>query len=292
MSPRLALLLVAALAGGACRKEKAPAKPAEPPANAIAQIDDDVITLDDLTRNINRQPLAARPQYEDPARRKQLLDSLVRFELLANEAKRQGLDKDPEVIRATRQQMISLLLQREVNSKSTPVSDADIQAYYDSHTSEFNPPDAVRISGIIVADAAVAARVAREARALRPGDEEGFAKLARKYSEDEYSRSHEGDLGIVEVNSRNLPKPVIDAALALKNVNDISAPVEAGKGRYILRLTQRRPATHRSLVESRREIENRLATTQRSARMDAWLATLRGAHKVQVFEDRLAAKKP
>ena len=112
-----------------------------------------------------------RARYTTPEKKKEFLDSLIRFEVLANEAEKRGYDKDPEVQRVMKQQMISKFLQKDFESKLKveDVPDADVEKYYKEHPAEFNQKDEVRVSEIVVKDKPKADKALAEARALPKG---------------------------------------------------------------------------------------------------------------------------
>ena len=83
----------------------------------VAKVDDAVITVSDVEARINTQTAFGRSRYADPARRRQLVDELVQNEALAAEAARHGYDKDPDVQRAVKQQMVAKLVQKDFDSK-------------------------------------------------------------------------------------------------------------------------------------------------------------------------------
>jgi hypothetical protein len=62
-----------------------------PADRAVAQVDDETICVGDMDRQIAKQPIAIREQFQSGARRKELLDSLVRFEVLARRRKDVGM---------------------------------------------------------------------------------------------------------------------------------------------------------------------------------------------------------
>jgi len=79
----------------------------------VAKVDDAVITVSDVEARINTQTAFGRSRYADPARKRQLVDELVQNEALAAEAARHGYDKDPDVQRAVKQQMVAKLVQKD-----------------------------------------------------------------------------------------------------------------------------------------------------------------------------------
>src|SRR5689334_3638246 len=112
----------------------APTQSAEELKAPLAKIDDVTITLGEFQERINRQSPYIRARYTSLEQKKDFLDSLVRFEVLAKEAFKRGLDKDPEVVRTMKQVMIQKLMRDEFDSKVTAnnVADEDMKKYYDA----------------------------------------------------------------------------------------------------------------------------------------------------------------
>src|ERR1051326_937494 len=109
MQKRWVFLCVALAIGAACQKKaddaqgaqkKAAGGPTAPPQSAeelkapLAKIDDVTITLGEFQERINRQSPYIRARYTSLEQKKDFLDSLIRFEVLAKEAYRRGFDKD------------------------------------------------------------------------------------------------------------------------------------------------------------------------------------------------------
>ena len=113
----------------------------------LAKVDDVTITVGEFQERINQQSPYVRARYTSLERKKEFLDNLVRFEVLAKEAERRGLDKDPEVVRTMKQVMIQKLLKDEFDKqRMEDISDAECKKYYDAHPEEFNKPEEVRVS--------------------------------------------------------------------------------------------------------------------------------------------------
>src|SRR5204863_2813647 len=137
----LGALLHAACHGNTSHASQKPEELAE----TLAKIDDVVITVGEFQDRINKQSPYVRARYTSLERKKEFLDNLVRFEVLAKEAQKRGLSKDPEVVRTMKQVMIQKLLSSEFDKmKVDDIPDADCKSYYDAHPEEFNKPEEVR----------------------------------------------------------------------------------------------------------------------------------------------------
>jgi peptidyl-prolyl cis-trans isomerase C len=300
-------LLVAVLAvAGACHKKadedkgsqsrthngpSAPTQSAEELKTPLAKIDDITITLGEFQERINRQSPYIRARYTSLEQKKEFLDSLVRFEVLAKEAYRRGLDKDPEVVRTMKQVMIQKLMRDEFDAKVTAdtISDAEIKAYYDANLAEYVKPEEVRVSAIILKNKAQAERVALEAKGEAGKTNKGFRDLVMKYSTDEETKLRGGDLRYLELQSTDAPPAVIKGAFALLNTGDISPVVEAGNGTfYVLKQTGRRKSITKSLDDAKPQIRNKLFREKRLAAQKEFIDNLRTKAKIEINEPNLA----
>ena len=285
------------VAGSACEKaaksdSRATARPEQTGelAQVVAKVDDSVITLGDVQDGINKQAPFVRARYSTPEKKKEFLDNLIRIEVMAKEAEKRGYDKDPEVLRVMKQQMIAKFLRKDFESKLKveDVPDADVEKYYKENPAEFNRPDQVRVSQIIVKDKAKADKVVREASAVSKTDPKPFRDLVTKYSEDEDSKARGGDLTSFDRATTAVPRPIVEAAFALKDVGDISPPVKLEQGYAVLRLTQKQAGFSRPLAEVKRQIQQRLFRDLRTKSMDAFVADLRAKYTVTIDEANLA----
>lgn len=301
----LALLTLAACKGskteGTPSGSSATATPAKQPAGlpgqsqsdlaeTVATIDGTPITVAEFQDRINKQSPYVRARYTSLEQKKEFLDTLVRFEVLAAEAKKRGYDKDPEVVRTMKQVMIQRLLKEEFESRVKPedIADEEMKKFYDAHTSDYNKPEEVRVSAIIIKDKAKAQKAANEAKLPANADNKQFRDLVTKYSEDEDSKGRGGDLRFFAADAKNLPPEVVKAAFDLKNQGDVSAPVSTPNGFYVLKQTGSRKAISKSFDDVKRQIQNRLYRDKRQQAMQEFEADLKKKAKVEVHQDALA----
>ncbi|HEY4157769.1 MAG TPA: peptidyl-prolyl cis-trans isomerase, partial [Polyangiaceae bacterium] len=131
LGPRHALLLTVLALGcgtksntGAVPSASASAMPAgltpELAARVLAKVGDHEITLGEYAATLERMDPFERLRYQSPDRRKQLLDELIDLELLAGEARRRGLDKQPETEERVRQMLRDELLTQVRSSAPAP----------------------------------------------------------------------------------------------------------------------------------------------------------------------------
>lgn len=296
---RLARLCLVLVASACAKGDKADPGGGGPPAAAqlkqvVARVDDHVITVGDLQEQINKLPPFSRARFSSPEQRKRFLENLVRFELMASEAQARGYDKDPDVQRVLKNQMITEMIQNEVDAKLRPedVPDADIEIYYRAHIEEFARPQEVRVSQIFTKDKDKAQKAAAEAQAAakastKASDTQAFHVLVNRYSEDEDSKSRGGDLTFFDRKTPAYPKALVEAAFSLKEIGDVGGPVASEKGFHVIKLTQRRPGFTKTMNEVRRDVQRMIVQERRTKRIEDLVAEMRSKVKVEIHEDRL-----
>lgn len=303
-------LVPAVLLFSACQKKQSetqnePSKPglptrgkgAVPPQSTeelgqpLAKIDNVTITLGEFQERINRQSPYIRARYTSLEQKKEFLDSLIRFEVLAKEAYKRGLDKDPEVVRTMKQVMIQKLMRDEFDAKVTAdsVPEADMKAYYDANLVEYVKPEEVRVSAIILKNKAQSDRVAIEARGDAGKTNKGFRDLVMKYSADEDTKLRGGDLRYFDAQTKDVPAPVVRAAFGLVNTGDVSQTVDAGNGTYyVLKQTGRRKSMTKSFDDAKPAIRNKLFRDSRLKAQKDFVDGLKASSKIEINEANLA----
>jgi peptidyl-prolyl cis-trans isomerase SurA len=108
-------------------------------------------------------------------------------------------------------------------------------------------------------DAAVKARIDELHKELLAGAK--FEDAARKQSEDKATGERGGFIGTMVINQ--FEKPFEDAAYALKNEGDISAPVRTRLGYHIIRKVRQRPML--TFEQAKRKLETQIGRDDRIA---------------------------
>ena len=141
----------------------------------------------------------------------------------------------------------------------TQVSAEDVKRHYEDNQQQYSTPEQVRASHILFKiegkdEAAVKAKAEEVlAKVKAPGVD--FAKLANEYTEEEIGKTRGGDLDFF--SRGRMAKEFEDAAFALE-VGQISGVVKSPFGFHIIKLTDKKPATSRSLDEVRSQIEDQI----------------------------------
>lgn len=266
----------------------------------VATYSGGVLTTEDVNKALAQLPPMVRLRYQSPAQKKEFVERLVTMELLAREAVREGHAKDPEVVETVKNVLAQKLVKDERENKTPPVTDEEVQAYYDAHTADFVRPETWRVSTIFLAipenDAAKqkaqlakAEKLLSQAQKLKPDDWSGFGQLAKANSDDP-SKVLEGDLRALtaaDLGSRYGPD-VAQAAQALKQPGDLSGLVRAKTGVHILKLRLHNPQTTQALADVKAQLHTRLQNEHRNQAYEKFITELKTKADLKVDESALA----
>ncbi len=244
----------------------------------LAKVGEREITLGEYAETLERMDPFERLRYQSPDRRKQLLNEIIQVELLAEEAKRRGLDKQPETQERLRQMLKEELLRDVRRNVPAPgdIADAEVHAYFDAHHEEFKEPERRRVAHLELANEAQAKAALHKAEGASAAD---WGKLVSELSLDKPAPSLgpaptelAGDLGIVGppghprgANPR-VPEPLRAAVFEIAQVGGVLGHVvRTDNGHFhVLRMTGRTEARDRSFQDAERTI--RVAIVQQRVR--------------------------
>lgn len=278
---------------------------AEQSARVVAKVGDRTITLGEFAKALERMDQFDRLRYQSKERRRELLDEMIDVELLAAEARRVGLDKDPEAEDAIRQILRDAMLAKAREGMPTPagIPEQDVRAYYESHLDRFTEPERRRVAAIVMTDKKEAAKVLKDALKAKSQKEWGelFFKsstTAPKTRGPNNPAELAGDLGIVgppddaKGGNPKVPEPVRAAAYKLKAVGDMAEDLIEHDGKlYIVRLNGITAPHKRTLAEAERSIRVLLLQDMMAQREKDLEAELKKKFIVEIDEKALAAVK-
>jgi hypothetical protein len=114
------------------------------PGEIVATMGNKNITLGDLEFEISQLPPYLQSQFTARAKKLEFLQQYIVGELLYDSAKRQGLEKDKEIIEGTFQAQKRLMAQKilgeEIQSKVN-ITQADVELYYKANKDKYTEKD-------------------------------------------------------------------------------------------------------------------------------------------------------
>ena len=151
-----------------------------------------------------------------------------------------------------------LLVDVEALRAKTNVTQADIERAYNGNIEQYSTPEQIRASHILFKtegkdDAAVKAKAEEVLKQAKAGAD--FAELAKKYSEDEASAKNGGDL---DYFGKGKMVPEFEQVAFAMTPGQISDLVKTQYGYHIIKLTDKKPATTKTLQEVRQQIVDQL----------------------------------
>ena len=116
------------------------AKKEEQKGQYLVKINGVTITKEDLKKEVEALPPFAQKMFEGEEGIARLIDELIKKELLYQEAKKKGLDRDAAYLKKVADSqkliLISALLEKEIEDKAK-LSDKDIRDFYEKNKADF-----------------------------------------------------------------------------------------------------------------------------------------------------------
>jgi len=245
-------------------------------ATELAKVNQTIITTEEFEKKY--QENLKFFQLKAPTK-ESVLDDLIKRELGLQEARKLGLDKDPDVMDRMNTVLYHALLEKKLNKEfeQIAVSDSEAKSFYSK-----NPE--IRTSHIFVAvRAGASADEEKKALAritdirdqhLKPG-KMSFAEIAQRFS-DGVAAPVGGDL---DYNTKEKLDPIFyEAAVKLKNPGAMSGIVRSNFGYHIIKLTGVRPWDETDQAQIKRLVYDE----KRSQVFERYMAALRKQSKVVI----------
>jgi peptidyl-prolyl cis-trans isomerase C len=237
-------LLAAAFAVPAARAQ-------DKPDPVVAKVGTEAIHLSDVEAAADSLPPQARQMPRDQLLPR-VLTQLVDTKVLAQEARKQGIDKDPAVQRVLRdvqeRALVSALLERTVGPR---VTDAAVKERFDKQAASEPPAQEVHARHILVEDEATAKKIIAE---LKKGGD--FAALSKQYSKDAAAVEQGGDLGYFKAT--DMVPEFSTAAFALKDKEISPVPVHTQFGWHVIQTLDHRASQPPNFEQAKDQLRQQM----------------------------------
>jgi parvulin-like peptidyl-prolyl isomerase len=285
----------------------------EMPANVVAQVNTDSITVTDFTAELfplvdgYQTPPTRQEEVDFKNLKKALLEQLIEKRLILMEAQKMGITvsddevedafttikrsypqgRFDEVVRdeAARRQWKESLRQRlliekvinRVSQLTSPIDEHDLRKYFKKHRSQFALPEQVRARQIVVKDRQEAEGLLRR---IKRG--ESFEELARRHSIGPEADIG-GDLGFF--GRGDMPEE-FDAVFSLKP-GETSDIVHSPYGYHIFQVVAKRGKSEANFDEVKDQVQKMMVREEEDKIFQRWLKKVKKKARVQVNKKAL-----
>lgn len=239
----------------------------------IAKVGDTRLTLKELNAQIPEGYLLNKQQKLG------LLDKWTNSELLYQEAKRQGIDKDEtlrtRLLQVEKEFIVNEFLQRE--TKKLSVTQADVFDYFDKYKDSFLYE--VKVLQIILPDSLNAKRTLEE---VKKGAD--FQKLARERSLDRTVAQGEP----TKYFGRGTSDPLLEEEIFKLKPGKVSGILKSTTGYHIIKLVDKKQTKKDISVDDVAQYIYNLLTYKRSRELvDSLIKDLKSKTKVEIYPETL-----
>ena len=199
----------------------------------VARLGDTVIRQSEFNKYVEEVQTRNNDALRTPQEREAYLGQIIEQRLMAEAARRKGIDKEPEVqqiIANTIDSILARQLYLQLREGVAPTPD-EIQAYYDNNPQLFQQPEQIHVKHIIVGSQEAAEKAMAELDTGR-----SFEAVAREMNKDA-SKDRGGDIGWF--SRGRLALEFETAAFALQK-GELSDIVQTRFGYHIIKLEDRR----------------------------------------------------
>ncbi|HLK11604.1 MAG TPA: peptidylprolyl isomerase [Candidatus Binatia bacterium] len=274
--------------GGAAGSKAAPAaEKAEPGADeVVATYAGHRLTRGQVLQELERLPGPSRAYLAAPERKRQFVENMILNDLLFEEGKTDGYDRDPDVERQVNDLRKRLVVQKVMRKYQTPpeITDEQARAYYDENKALYSTTQ-VRASHILVKDEDTAKQILAELRA----HPERFAEIAKEKSIDTASAAKGGDLGLFGPGRM---VPDFERVAFALDVGKISDVVKTQYGYHIIMVTERKEGEQKPFEQVKEQIKATLRNRALQDQVQHHFDALKREAGVQVDDAELAKVTP
>ncbi|MFQ5519538.1 MAG: peptidylprolyl isomerase, partial [Mariprofundus sp.] len=230
----------------------------------------------DIDAEMEQMPDSVYQYRNDPKTRSQMLDALIRRQVISQKAIALGLHLDPLIrqrIENVRHQILIEAAKAWQLDHMAAIKAPEIKLWYEQHLSDFTVPEQVHARHILVSSEKQAWGIIKKLRAGKAD----FAALAARQSIDDSNKSRGGDLNWFP---RGVMVEAFDKAVFKLKKNGISRPVKTRFGWHVIELLGRREEIRKPLQEVSDEIISILQHQQ----MQQWYQSLENKSDINILK--------
>ena len=256
----------------------------------LAVVGNKKIMQSDLSAKIEMMPLQFRARYASEESRGKLLDQLIKYRLLSQEARSLGIDKKEDVVKRVDEIVNNIIIQeltrQEVSSKIS-ITDTKMEEYYNANPEKFTVQEKIKVILIFIEAKDDSAEKKKKAEMvlgrLKNGEE--IEGLVKQFSDDMRTNKRGGTTGYFERGRRisSYGQVFEDKAFSMKQ-GDTSGVVKSKDGFYIINVVDKKAEKKQTLDEVRPRIERTLKQSMQKEVYDKYLERLKKKYPVKIMD--------
>lgn len=242
----------------------------------LAVVNGTNVTERDIDINISRMPQELQQQYSTEQGRKNLLEQIVSFELVYNDAVDSGMENDKEYLAQLEGAKKELLTQASIARMMSEIniSDSEAEAFYNENKEMFTQPATVTAKHILVDSQDKANSVKAEIDGGK-----SFEDAAMEYSSCP-SKAQGGNLGAF---SRGQMVPEFEEAAFKLEPGIVSDPVQTQFGFHLIKVESKNESAPKTFSEVKGAISNRLLQKKQNSKFLTTVDALKKKYKVEIL---------
>jgi len=248
-----------------------------PPETILASFSGQTITLGEFNLIWEEVP----EEYKLQLDKSMVLDQVISEKLLIQEAINMGLEKDNDVLeqvkKMTEQILVQALIEKEILNK-VDANEEEVLDYYEQNKDSFTEKEQVHLYNILLETEEEAQNVLEQ---LKAGED--FSEIAIEKSSGP-SAAQGGDLDYV---AKGTIIPEIEEVIFALELEELSEVVKTDFGFHILKITEKKAETVKTLEEVREEIVQTLLPEKQKEAFDNLLEELKGKVEIEINEEAL-----
>jgi len=248
-----------------------------PPETILASFGEDTITLGEFNQLWKEVP----EEYKLQLDKSMVLDQMISEKLLIQEAKDMGLEEDKDILeqikKITEQILVQVLIEKEILDK-VDASEEEVLDYYEQNKDSFTKKEQVHLYNILLETEEEAQNVLAQ---LKAGED--FSEIAIEKSSGP-SAAQGGDLDYI---AKGTIIPEIEEVVFSLELEELSEVVKTDFGFHILKITEKKAETVKTLEEVREEIVQTLLPEKQKEAFENLLEELKGKVEIEINEELL-----
>ncbi len=239
------------------------------------------MTLGQYLTMIKQQRAEVRPDLDDYEKMEKFIFLQNVMDLLAAEARRKGIEDDPEYkrkIKRFRELTMAVIVENDSIPIINPVTDEELKQYYDDNIELFEIPAKIHIYEILLSSEQEAIKYKNEIKSLTK-----FREVASKVTERPNYREREGDMNYIEQRTNELIYNAADQV----SVGQIAGPVRRNDKFAIVYVADKKPAEIQEYQQAKQSIQANMGAERKQSALASWVEAKKQETTIKIYENNL-----